>query len=82
MFDLLIESGDVIIDHTEQPECGASGGREEAMSATVEGEEVVEILAHRVVVAAHCDWFRRALQSGMKEAINRQVFFFLLEVLS
>jgi hypothetical protein len=36
-----------------------------------EGEEVCSIQAHRVIVAARCDWFRRALLSGMREAIDR-----------
>ena len=27
--------------------------------------------AHRIVVASRCDWFRRALTSGMKESIDR-----------
>ena len=31
----------------------------------------VVIHAHRVIVAARCQWFRRALLSGMKEAIDR-----------
>ena len=35
-----------------------------------EGGKVV-IRAHRVIVAARCQWFRRALLSGMKEAIDR-----------
>lgn len=29
------------------------------------------IRAHRVIVAARCDWFRRALLSGMREAIDK-----------
>lgn len=33
----------------------------------------VVIPAHRVIVAARCKWFRRALLSGMKEAIDRCV---------
>jgi len=37
-----------------------------------EGGKVV-IPAHRVIVAARCKWFRRALLSGMKEAIDRCV---------
>lgn len=39
----------------------------------VPAEEVCTISAHRVVVAARCDWFRRALLSGMREAIDRLV---------
>ena len=33
----------------------------------------LEIAAHRVIVATRCDWFRRALLSGMKESIERSV---------
>ena len=33
-----------------------------------EGETVIH--AHRVIVAARCQWFKRALLSGMKEAID------------
>ncbi|XP_069955000.1 uncharacterized protein [Cherax quadricarinatus] len=33
--------------------------------------EGVELGAHRVVAAARCEWFRRALLSGMREAIDR-----------
>ena len=33
----------------------------------------LEIAAHRVIVATRCDWFRRALLSGMKESIERFV---------
>lgn len=33
----------------------------------------VEIRAHRVIVAARCSWFKRALLSGMKEAIERRI---------
>lgn len=29
--------------------------------------------AHRVIVAARCEWFKKALMSGMKESINRKV---------
>ena len=36
-------------------------------------EEGVVIAAHRVIVAARCEYFKRALQSGMKEAIDRYV---------
>lgn len=33
--------------------------------------ENVVIPAHRVIVAARCEYFRMALQSGMKESIDR-----------
>jgi len=29
--------------------------------------------AHRVIVAARCEWFKKALMSGMQESINRKV---------
>ncbi|KAK4876099.1 hypothetical protein RN001_012521 [Aquatica leii] len=35
--------------------------------------ETCTIRAHRVIVAARCDWFRRALLSGMREAIDRKI---------
>ncbi|KAL5473037.1 hypothetical protein EMCRGX_G027477 [Ephydatia muelleri] len=35
--------------------------------------EPVVIYAHRVVVAARCEWFKRALLSGMKEAIDKKI---------
>lgn len=37
---------------------------------SIEDEHLI-IHAHRVIVAARCDWFRRALLSGMKEAITK-----------
>ena len=37
-------------------------------------EGSVEIPAHRVIIAARCDWFKRALLSGMKESIERFVW--------
>lgn len=43
-------------------------------SLDVAGSPVYEnctIRAHRVIVAARCDWFRRALLSGMREAIDK-----------
>lgn len=36
-------------------------------------QNVMEIAAHRVIVATRCDWFRRALLSGMKESIERRI---------
>lgn len=40
------------------------------VSSPVEFESCT-IRAHRVIVAARCDWFRRALLSGMREAIDK-----------
>ncbi|XP_045474802.1 uncharacterized protein LOC123680773 [Harmonia axyridis] len=36
-------------------------------------EEPCIIKAHRVVVASRCDWFRKALLSGMKEDIDKKI---------
>lgn len=54
-----------MIDHTQSQAVEASPADPQ------EGEEVCTIQAHRVIVAARCDWFRRALLSGMREAIDR-----------
>ena len=35
--------------------------------------EPVVVSAHRVIVSARCEWLKRALMSGMKEAIDRLV---------
>ncbi|XP_074026270.1 uncharacterized protein isoform X2 [Leptinotarsa decemlineata] len=35
--------------------------------------EGYNIKSHRVIVAARCDWFRRALLSGMREAIDKKI---------
>jgi hypothetical protein len=32
--------------------------------------------AHRVILASRCDWFRRALTSGMKESIERYIHLY------
>lgn len=36
-----------------------------------EGESSIVIPAHRVIVASRCEWACRALQSGMKEALEK-----------
>lgn len=38
---------------------------------SVEGEGSTIIPAHRVIVASRCEWACRALQSGMKEALEK-----------
>ncbi|ALC48732.1 CG7058 [Drosophila busckii] len=35
--------------------------------------QVHNFKAHRVIVAARCEWFKKALMSGMQESINRKV---------
>jgi hypothetical protein len=63
---LSADAPDCVIDHTQ-------GQTVEALPAEQqqEAEEICSIQAHRVIVAARCDWFRRALLSGMREAIDR-----------
>ena len=39
----------------------------------VSDAEPVVISAHRVIVSARCEWLKRALMSGMREAIDRLV---------
>ena len=46
-------------------------GREGGEGGEDGEDRKVVIHAHRVIVAARCQWFRRALLSGMKEAIDR-----------
>lgn len=68
----------IVIPHTSPDSASASrspdglsgGGGEGGVSS---GEEGVVIAAHRVIVAARCEYFKRALQSGMKEAIDKYV---------
>lgn len=40
-------------------------------SNTLSSPDPIVIRAHRVIVAARCPWFRRALLSGMLEDRNR-----------
>ncbi|XP_075220250.1 uncharacterized protein LOC142323850 isoform X2 [Lycorma delicatula] len=57
-------------------ECVSSPSTDQAVAATLPGnspEEICSLKAHRVIVAARCDWFRRALLSGMREAIDRKI---------
>lgn len=55
---------------TTTSELAVTGVGGDSFSRYGEGEGVV-ITAHRVIVAARCEYFKRALQSGMKEAIDR-----------
>lgn len=79
-----IDSNDIIIDHLagqdDREAEGAVGGANTELGTDSAGKEareakveVHEIKAHRVIVASQCDWFRRALLSGMKEAIDRKI---------
>jgi hypothetical protein len=66
IFIIFPETSDCVIDHTHGQVAEPTPAEQQQ-----EAEEVCSIQAHRVIVAARCDWFRRALLSGMREAIDR-----------
>ena len=56
------------------PKTPSEEGKQFLLSSSgVPDQGGVEIPAHRVVLAARSEWFQRALQSGMKEAIDRRI---------
>ncbi|XP_071966043.1 uncharacterized protein [Antedon mediterranea] len=59
------EPSDVVVEHSK--------GRSLERHSTELEEHRQLIPAHRVVIASRCDWFRRALLSGMKESIDRKI---------
>ena len=61
----VVEEGDTVVDHT-----GASSVERTDHECDVTS---CSIPAHRVIIAARCDWFKRALLSGMRESIDRFV---------
>nr|XP_022318373.1 uncharacterized protein LOC111121395 isoform X2 [Crassostrea virginica] len=62
---LIRDIGDIVIDHTH----GAPIERQEEERDV----EVHQIPAHCVVLAARCNWFSRALLSGMRESIDKKI---------
>ncbi|KAJ1530441.1 hypothetical protein ONE63_005346 [Megalurothrips usitatus] len=62
----VIAAKDVDTSGDHQVETGSDDG-------TDQEQEVQIMKAHRVIVAARCDWFRRALLSGMRETIDRKI---------
>lgn len=75
---------DVTTDMQFEVVCGAAECSEMEncnLNKSVEEEKSV-MKAHRVILAARCDWFRRALLSGMREAIDRYVKSKLIPYLS
>ena len=61
--ELISDIGDTVIDHTH----GEPIERQESDRDV----EIYEIPAHRVILASRCNWFSRALQSGMRESIDK-----------
>lgn len=56
---------DTVIDHTQ--------GHPVVQTTREEEEEVHRIRGHCVIIASRCDWFRRALLSGMRESIDKKI---------
>ncbi|KAJ8037564.1 ARM REPEAT PROTEIN INTERACTING WITH ABF2 [Holothuria leucospilota] len=59
------EPADIIVDHTK--------GTPVETQSSERVEEVRILKAHRAIIAARCDWFRRALLSGMRESIDKKI---------
>lgn len=53
----------------EQPPATPTGG-EESIADSSHSNPVI-LSAHRVIVSARCEWLKRALMSGMREAIDK-----------
>nr|XP_006812477.1 PREDICTED: uncharacterized protein LOC100370394 [Saccoglossus kowalevskii] len=75
----LPEEPDIVIDHTHgnaappmPPSLAATTPHLNSCELDID-MEVYEIKAHRVIIAARCDWFRRALNSGMRESIDKKI---------
>lgn len=62
---IFLETGDTVIDHTH--------GEPIEKTDTDRDTDHYEIPAHRVILASRCHWFQRALLSGMRESIDKQV---------
>ncbi|XP_017015428.2 uncharacterized protein [Drosophila takahashii] len=54
-------------------EAGTGSESATATETTTKALQVHSFKAHRVIVAARCEWFKKALMSGMQESINRKV---------
>ena len=59
----LPETGDVVVDHSNGDPVTRTDHQKEV--------DIHKVPAHCVVIAARCDWFRRALLSGMRESIDK-----------
>jgi len=55
------------------PSAGKAEAGTEAAEPATKALQVHSFKAHRVIVAARCEWFKKALMSGMQESINRKV---------
>ncbi|KAK3592425.1 hypothetical protein CHS0354_036055 [Potamilus streckersoni] len=66
-FEIIVaqDVGDTVIDHT--------GSKTVERTESDRDVEITYIPAHCVVIATHCEWFKRALLSGMKESIDKKI---------
>uniref|UniRef100_A0A182VG95 BTB domain-containing protein n=1 Tax=Anopheles merus TaxID=30066 RepID=A0A182VG95_ANOME len=58
---------------------GSSSSNSSSNSTTSKGGRGTQshcFKAHRVIVAARCEWFKKALLSGMQEDINRKIIIY------
>jgi hypothetical protein len=65
-FDFNIENGVCLSNGSE-----VASKVERKKAETPGGKMSNTFKAHRVIVAARCEWFKKALLSGMQEDINR-----------
>ncbi|XP_074647658.1 uncharacterized protein LOC141903440 isoform X2 [Tubulanus polymorphus] len=63
----ITDDGDTIIDHN------VDGATPVTRTDRERDINVRRIPAHCVIIAARCDWFRRALLSGMRESIDKKI---------
>lgn len=68
VFEIILvrDMGDIVIDHTH-------GGDPIERQEDDHDMEIHQIPAHCVVLAARCNWFSRALLSGMRESIDKKI---------
>ncbi|EDW82821.2 uncharacterized protein Dwil_GK10199 [Drosophila willistoni] len=67
-------SAEVLEAETQtQAQTQSEGAAHSSTGPTTVALQVHSFKAHRVIVAARCEWFKKALMSGMQESINRKV---------
>ena len=60
---MVSETGDVVVDHMHGSPISRTDHQRDV--------DVFTVPAHCVFIASRCDWFRRALLSGMRESIDK-----------
>uniref|UniRef100_A0A182Q881 BTB domain-containing protein n=1 Tax=Anopheles farauti TaxID=69004 RepID=A0A182Q881_9DIPT len=72
-FDFSPDEGSLLNGALER---GGGPGTDTKGGAAGKGTQSHCFKAHRVIVAARCEWFRKALLSGMQEDINRKIIIY------